>query len=146
MRSFDFLAAAVSALSFLASTVTADIVPFNNDEAYAKGLYGNYSRQTYLSDAEVVGPVANMLIGPHGGVSPSRFIGWAPGGPFLPPAHAMLIDAHSFSTVWQGPAFDRETMGPTVQTCNGTDYLTFWSGAQFDAFKQGNWYIVSWMR
>lgn len=123
-------------------TSVADITPFFDSEAYDAGLYGNYSRQAYISDDSFVGPVAHLLVPPQNGVSPSRFVGWAPGGPDLPQTHPMLLDAHNFGVVWNGPALGSQTMGPTVQTCNNTQYLTWWSGEEGDDHKQGRYYMV----
>ena len=73
-------------LLYLLCAVSADIAPFYDSEAYAAGLYGNYSRQAYISDLSFEGPVAHIMVPPQEGVSPSRFVGWAPGGP--PPERA----------------------------------------------------------
>ena len=130
-------------LLYLLCAVSADIAPFYDSEAYAAGLYGNYSRQAYISDLSFEGPVAHIMVPPQEGVSPSRFVGWAPGGPPpLPQTHPMLLDAHNFASVWSGPALHYETIGPTVQTCNNTEYLTWWSGVFVDGHKQGLGYVV----
>ena len=66
---------------------------------------------------------------------------WAPGGPGLPRAHPMMLEAQTGTVVWQGPSLGWETMGPTVQTCNGTEYITFWAGAEIDNRKAGVYHV-----
>ena len=117
---------------FTLSPVSADYPPFDNSADYKNGSYGTYPRQTYLSDPSVLGPVANILASADHGLSPSKYVMWAPGGPGLPRAHPMMLEAQTGTVVWQGPALGWETMGPTVQTCNGTQYITFWAGAEID--------------
>lgn len=146
MHSASLLASLACILLSFSSPVCADYPPFNNNEDAATGFYGNYTRQAYLSDDSVIGGVANIIVPPQQGVSPSRYVGWAPGGPMLPLTHPQLLDANTFATVWSGPVNGEQTMGPTVQSCNGSQYLTWWSGDDVDSFKQGSWYIVRFPR
>ncbi|GAM87588.1 hypothetical protein ANO11243_056150 [Dothideomycetidae sp. 11243] len=122
----------------------ADIAPFKHDRAASKKGYGQYTRQTYLSDPGVIGPVAHVTVGPHQGLSPSRYVGWAA---FLAepptPSRPMLIDAATFSIAWAGPEIEPNVMTPTVQSCRGDNYLTWWSGDYFRTFKQGRFYVAN---
>ncbi|KAF2219227.1 ASST-domain-containing protein, partial [Elsinoe ampelina] len=89
----------------------------------------------------MTGPVANLIVGPANDVSPSKYVLWAASGPeygFMPPA---IIDAATLNMVWSGPIHERSTMGPTVQSCNGTDYITWWSGINAQNHKRGRWYL-----
>lgn len=130
-------------LLLLLDRAAADVVPFLNSEAYMHGAWGNYTRQRYLSDPHITGPVANFLVPPQPGVSPSKYVMWAPGGPYLPRTRPMMLDATTLATVWQGPVYGFETMGPTVQSCNGTEYITWWSGADIQGYKQGRFYLFN---
>lgn len=127
----------------LPALVSGDVQPFQNSKAVQDGAFGNYTRQSYLSDPNVIGPVANILVPLHPGVSPSKYIGWAPLGPHLPQSIPMLIDAKSFSTVWAGPALDDQTHNPTVHTCNNTRYLTWWAGRMGGYYGSGKYIMVS---
>ncbi|KAF2152251.1 hypothetical protein K461DRAFT_268232 [Myriangium duriaei CBS 260.36] len=120
---------AVIVLSVLSDIlVVADMPAFMQDQAVDVGAYGNLLHQSFLSDPSVTGLVANIHVPPQHGASPSRHIGWASQG-FSAGARPMLIDANTFSTVWSGPALSKAVWSPTVQSCNGTDYLTWWGGA-----------------
>ncbi|GAM82567.1 hypothetical protein ANO11243_005490 [Dothideomycetidae sp. 11243] len=143
MHSISFIASALSLLLSLSSPVAADLAPFNNSQAVKEGIYGNYTRQSFLSSGSVIGPVANVIVHPQEGVSPSKYVTWAPGGPMLPSTHPMLIDANNFATIWAGPVLGRQTMGPLVQSCNGSQYLTWWAGDDVDGYKQGRYYMVN---
>ncbi|KAF2150228.1 hypothetical protein K461DRAFT_245625, partial [Myriangium duriaei CBS 260.36] len=56
----------------------------------------------------------------------------------------MLIDANTFSTVWSGPSLGKQTYGPTVQSCNGSDYLTWWAGEPyFSCFGRGSYLVAN---
>ncbi|KAF1345153.1 ASST-domain-containing protein, partial [Delphinella strobiligena] len=41
------------------------------------------------------------------------------------------------------PGWAQETIGATVQTCNGTDYLTWWAGKGLWGRKAGRYYITN---
>ncbi|KAF2156462.1 hypothetical protein K461DRAFT_319016 [Myriangium duriaei CBS 260.36] len=142
MFSGQLLTSVASILS-LSSLITADFPPFHNDQATKEGVWGNYTRQAYISNDDVVGPVANIIVPPQQGVSPSRYVTWAPGGPRLPHARPMLLDANTFSTVYAGPDFGDESMSPTIQSCNGTNYLTWWSGHGKEGYKWGRYYMMN---
>lgn len=131
--------------SVFPALVTADVKPFNNSVAYAEGKFGNYTRQQFLSDRSAVAPVANVFVEAQPGVSPSKYVVWSPVGPYLPEpdAHPMILDAETLSLVWFGPRHDLVTMGPYVQSCNGTEYITFWSGFNLDSRPAGHFYMVS---
>lgn len=124
--------------------VLGDVPPFINSSAAEDGIFGNYTRQVFLSDPSVVAPVANILFKDDRELSPSKYVGWAPLGIMLDSPPPMLIDAHSFSTVWSGPVLGQDTYNPTVQTCNGTEYLMWWSGnVAGRMYGRGRYYLVS---
>ncbi|KAG8628466.1 hypothetical protein KVT40_004339 [Elsinoe batatas] len=108
----------------------ADINPFVKSEEYMKSIWGAHPRQRYLSDSVAIGPVGNIVNRTAQGRSPSRYILYAPYGPLHPPNAPTVLDADTLSMVWYGPIHGKTTVGPTVHTCKGTQYLTFWSGMQ----------------
>lgn len=125
-------------------TVHADLPLFNNDLEYKNATYGAYPRQRYLSNPNVVGPVANIITSPNSALSPSKYVLWAPGGKDLPSAHPMILEAQTGAIVWSGPTYEWEAIGPTVQSCNGSDYITWWSGSGLiDGRKAGMFYIYN---
>ncbi|GAB7340605.1 hypothetical protein MBLNU457_7013t1 [Dothideomycetes sp. NU457] len=131
-------------LLIITTAVQADFGPFYNDEDYLNRSYGLYPRQRYISAPEITGPVANILKTSDSGLSPSKYVMWAAGGFNLPAVHPMILEANTGTTVWQGPIISHETMGPTVQRCNGSDYLTMWSGnGLFEGRKAGKSYIYN---
>lgn len=131
-----------TALSFLSTFVAADTPNFNNSSSYLQGHYGDYPVQSYISNPEIVGPVANVLIPPKDGVSPSGYILWTPVAPHSPHRGPSVLDANTLSLVYQGPVYDKETIGANVQTCNGTDYITWWSGKGLNGRKAGHYMMV----
>lgn len=134
----------LNVLSFLVAIpfVAADYPAFNNSQDALDGRYGKYPIQRYISDPELRTPVANVLVQPQEGVSPKKYIMWAPGGAGLPITGPMMLDAATLNTVWQGPVTAAETIGTTVQTCNNTDYITSWSGRGHAGGKAGMFHIV----
>lgn len=127
----------------LASHAVADYPPFNNSAEYMNGVWGNYSRQHFLSQPNIIAPVGNVITQPTDDVSPSKYIMWTPAGPYVPPTHPMMLDAKTLSPVWYGPRINPETLASTIQTCNNTDYITFWSGFGAGGWKKGSYYLVS---
>ncbi|PNS14795.1 hypothetical protein CAC42_2024 [Sphaceloma murrayae] len=133
----------ILALSFtLCSHVSADFLPFRNSAEYMIGTYGNYTRQHFLSQPDVIAPVANILVQPSDEVSPSKYIMWAPASVHTPPTHPMMLDANSLSPVWYGPRINPETLHASIQSCNGTDYVAFWSGFGAGGWKQGSYFLL----
>ncbi|KAF4549192.1 Hypothetical protein D9617_23g006070 [Elsinoe fawcettii] len=121
--------------------VSADINPFFKSEDYMRGVWGNHTRQRYLSNPFAIGPVANVVSRTVSGRSPSKYILYAPYGPLHPPNSPTIIDADTLAMVWYGPSYGAHTIGPTVQSCKGVDYITFWSGKQLYDRPAGNNYI-----
>lgn len=125
--------------------VDADVNPFHNNKDARKGKFGSYTRQSYLSDGSFDGPVANVLVN-RGSTSPSKYIGWAPQDPQLPGRlrKPMLIDAHTFATVWAGPEMDELSLAPSIQFCNESNYLTWWSGSfnKENGANNGTFHVV----
>ncbi|KAK5954327.1 hypothetical protein OHC33_004900 [Knufia fluminis] len=120
----------------------ADIPPFHNNRAYQEGELGPYPRQTFFSDLEILAPVANVIVEEQYGSSSASYVTWA--------AHAenittvpQLLDAKTLSVVYQGPHYNEDTFGFTVQTCNNTDYLVWWAGDNIDGRAAGNIYILN---
>lgn len=134
---------AIALLLCETSLVAADIRPCVSSDDYQNGTYGGYPVQKFFSDPDVIAPVPNILTPPQKGVSPSKHMVWSPVGHKVEKMAARILDAHDLSLVYQGPAYDYETIGGTVQSCNGTDYLTWWSGVQHASHMAGNYYMVS---
>ncbi|KAF2226269.1 ASST-domain-containing protein [Elsinoe ampelina] len=134
--------ACLLSLSSLPHYVCADFPPFNNSAEYMAGRWGNYTRQHFLSQPDVVAPVANILVQPTDQVSPSKYIMFAPAGRYGPPTHPMMLDTHTLSPVWYGPQINPETLHASIQSCNGTEYIAFWSGFGAGNWKQGSYYLL----
>ena len=132
------------AIFLLASVVVADIQPYFNDQGYLDQRYGPYPNQTFISDLDVVAPIANILTPPQEGASAARHVLWTPFGPELgEPINApSILDSQTLSLVYQGPIYDDKPTATSVQTCNGTDYLTWWSGRERGGPRVGNYYMV----
>lgn len=120
----------------------ADLPPLVNDQAYQDGELGAYPRQTFFSDLDVIAPVPNIIVQQKDGASPARYITWA--------AHSdnfttvpQLLDVETLSVIYQGPHYDEDTFGFTVQTCNDTDYLIWWAGTSIDGRAGGFVYILN---
>ncbi|PSK33437.1 phosphatidylserine decarboxylase [Elsinoe australis] len=126
-----------------AIAVVADYPPFKNSAEYLNGTLGNYTRQHFLSQPDAIAPVGNILTQATDDVSPSKYMMWTPAGPHGPPAHPMLLDAKTLSLVWYGPRINPETLASTIQTCNDTEYITFWSGFGAGGWKQGSYYLLN---
>lgn len=129
-------------LVWLPAHVLADITPFSNSKAYNDGQYGPYPNQTFFSEPNAVAPIANVLTHPQAGLSPSRHLVWSPVGNRIKQSSLRLLDAKDLSLVYQGPVFKHEVIGGDVQRCNGTDYLTFWSGELQGGHMVGNHFMV----
>ena len=125
----------LSSTSVFTSLVQADYAPFYNDEQYMNSIYGAYPRQRYISAPDIIAPVPNIVKFSETGLSPSKYVMWTPISPKLGPVHPMLLEAKTGTTVWQGPLHDWQGLNPTVQSCNGTDYITWHSGP---GLKQGH--------
>lgn len=126
--------------SFVA--VSADILPFLNSKEYQRGRWGTYPAQTYLSDQNVIGPVPNVLVEAKEGVSPDQYITWAPTGWNIPLTGPQLLDAKTLSVIYQAPLFGSDNFGLSVQACNDTDYLVWWSGENINGRAAGQFHIV----
>ncbi|KAL1305760.1 hypothetical protein AAFC00_007339 [Neodothiora populina] len=46
------------------------------------------------------------------------------------------------SVVYQAPAFDEDNFGISVQSCNGSEYLIWWSGTDIDERAAGIYHIL----
>lgn len=122
--------------------VAAEVHQCYQSDDYQNGKFGAYPVQRFFSDPDIIAPVANVLVGPLAGVSPSKHMVWSPIGPDVEYMSSRVIDAHDFSMVYQGPRFDKETMGGNVQTCNDTQYLTWWTGHERKLHMAGRYYMV----
>jgi len=122
--------------------VGADLPPFVQNKEFINGDYGWDTRQQYVSDPGIPGLVGNYLIPPKQGLSPSKYIFWSPFTYSNLRTHPMILDATSLAVVWSGSDMAYHSMAATVQTCNGTDYITWWSGNQIDNWMAGVLYIV----
>lgn len=132
-----------AAITLLTRQCLADREPFYNDTDYLQRHYGDYPRQKYLSDLDAIGPVPNVIKPSLDSTSAGRYVGWAPAGPHMPQTHPQLVEPYTGTLVWYGPAVtDNNTIGPTVQSCNGSSYITFWAGDHvYDRFV-GRYYFV----
>ncbi|OBW64608.1 MAG: Uncharacterized protein AUREO_053230 [Aureobasidium pullulans] len=132
-------------LSFLSNILPAlsDVPPFLNSEDYQFSKYGPYPRQRFFSDPEVIAPVPNIIVPPQQGISPEKLITWAPHGDQVPIHGPQLLDAETLSVVYQAPAFDEDNFGISVQSCNGSDYLVWWSGTNIDGRAAGHFYMLN---
>lgn len=124
----------------IASYVKADVAPFTSSTEYGQGKWGNYTRQRFLSDEEVIAPVANILTAAQPGASPSKHLFWVPMGPGLPQPHPILLDTKTLSPVWYGSL--NAKLGAATQSCNGSKYITFFSRTNKDIRKEGNFHFV----
>lgn len=106
----------------------ADLPSYENNLVYEDGLYGSVPSQTFLSDPSIIAPVANVLTPPKDGVSTSRHIVWTPVGGAVQAPAPMILDATSLALVYKAPEANHRHIGGHIQTCNNTDYLTWWSG------------------
>lgn len=136
-----------SALSFLAffsllAQVLADVPAFHNDQGYKDGYWGNYSRQHFITEEFWGSPVPNILVSPQPGVSPSTHIMFTPASPKMPRANPILLNTDDLSVAWYGPRIGDETLGGTIQECNNTKYITFWTGNGAEGWKEGQYYLV----
>ncbi|THV68594.1 hypothetical protein D6D28_06557 [Aureobasidium pullulans] len=132
-------------LSLLSNILPAlsDVPPFLNSEDYQFSKYGPYPRQRFFSDLEVIAPVPNIIVPPQKGISPEKLISWAPHGDQVPIHGPQLLDAETLSVVYQAPAFDEDNFGISVQSCNGSDYLVWWSGTNIDGRAAGHFYMLN---
>jgi len=141
-------------LLFLSSSLaSADVLPYYNSQEYQEGAYGNYTSQTYITEPGFVAPVPNVLVAPQSGVvSPSEYILWTPVGSDAGQngAGPLILNATDLSLVYAAPEYHeiktpprgREAIGATIQTCNGTDYMTWWGGKGYNGYKAGRYYMV----
>ncbi|PNS15286.1 hypothetical protein CAC42_5457 [Sphaceloma murrayae] len=125
----------------IACCIKADVAPFNNSAEYGEGRWGNYTRQRFLSDEEVIAPVANILTPARYGTSPSKHLFWVPMGPGLPQAHPILLDTKTLSPVWYGSL--NAKLGAATQSCNGSKYITFFSRTNKDVRKEGMFHFLN---
>ncbi|TIA47410.1 hypothetical protein D6C77_10245 [Aureobasidium pullulans] len=132
-------------LSLLSNILPAlsDVPPFLNSEDYQFSRYGPYPRQRFFSDPEVIAPVPNIIVPPQQGISPEKLVSWAPHGDQVPIHGPQLLDAETLSVVYQAPAFDEDNFGISVQSCNGSDYLVWWSGTNIDGRAAGHFYMLN---
>lgn len=131
---------------------SADVAPFSNSEEYQEGAYGNYTIQTYITEPGFQVPVPNVIVPPQDGASPSKYIIWTPVGfgTGMNNNGPMMLNATDLSLVYRAPMYTepkvapwgRESIGATVQTCNGTDYITWWAGKGHWGRKAGRYYVV----
>lgn len=134
-----------SFLSFFlfARFALSDVPLFSNDEDYQFSRYGPYPRQRFFSDPDVIAPVPNVIVPPQEGVSANEFVTWSPHGDGVPVHGPQLLDADTLSVVYQGPAFAEDNFGISVQSCNGSDYMVWWSGTNINGRAAGHFYIAS---
>lgn len=130
------------AINFVWVLASADVFPFRNSTEYQNGVMGEYPAQAFVSDPDVLAPVANIIVEAQDGVSPEKYTTWAATGPNIPEQGPQLLAVDTLSVVYQAPLFGLENFGLTVQTCNGTDYLIWWSGQRFENRAAGTWHIV----
>ncbi|PNS17784.1 hypothetical protein CAC42_3179 [Sphaceloma murrayae] len=144
MRAQSFVTSALSFLTFssVINQVLGDVPPFENDQAYMDGYWGNYSRQHFITEEFWGSPVPNIRTPPQKGVSPSTHMMFTPASPKMPRANPIMLDVNDMSVVWYGPRMNWETLGSTVQECNNTKYITFWSGAGAEGWKEGQYYLL----
>lgn len=128
--------------STLFLSVSADIRPFLRDDGYQKGEFGNYPRQYFVSDPSIVAPIPNVIVEPQEGVSPNEYITWAPTGPGVPLHGPQLLDPKTLSVVYQAPLLGPDNFGLSVQTCNNSDYLVWWTGTSIAGRAAGPHRIV----
>lgn len=151
-KSFLALLPILRVLIISSTLVTADIPPFYSSQAYQDAAYGNYTLQTYVTEPGFRVPVPNIVVAPQDGVSPSKYIFWTPVGfhEGMNSNGPMLLNATDMSLVYRAneyilpdtPGWAQETIGSTVQTCNGSDYLTWWAGKGLWGRKAGRYYVV----
>lgn len=122
--------------------VSADVIPFTRSDRYQDGTFGNYPAQAFISDREAVAPVSNVVLEAQKGVSPNRFITWAPAGSAIPLTGPQILDTDNLSLMYQAPVFGSDNFGLSVQTCNDTSYLIWWSGSNIDGRAAGTFHIV----
>lgn len=122
--------------------VSSDVPPFIDSEDYQFSKYGAYPKQYFFSDPAIIGPVANVIVPPQEGISPNRLVTWSPHGDEVPAHGPQLLDPDSLSVVYQGPTFAEDNFGITKQSCNGSDYLVWWSGTNIAGRAAGHFYIV----
>lgn len=138
---------------FLSAPLTiADVPPFYNSQAYQDGAFGNYTLQTYITEPAFEVPVPNIIVPPQDGASPSEYIIWTPVGfgKGMNGNGPMILNATDMSLVYRAEEYGlygsqpyrQETIGATVQSCNGTDYLTWWAGRGRYGKKEGRYYVV----
>lgn len=120
----------------------ADVLPFSNSKEYQDGELGYYPNQTFRSDPHVLAPVANVLVRAKEGLSPNQYITWAPTGPRIPAQGPQLLDADTLSLVYQAPNLNGDNFGISVQSCNNTDYLIYWSGDRMQNRAAGTHHVV----
>lgn len=125
----------------LFSLSLADIPPFVNDQAYQQGELGPYPRQTFFSDPAVIAPLANVVVEQQDAAFPATYVTWAPHGEGISTV-PQLLDTRTLSVVYQGPQYDEDTFGFSVQTCNNTDFLVWWAGTSINGRAAGFIYIV----
>ncbi|TKX19721.1 hypothetical protein C1H76_7919 [Elsinoe australis] len=62
-------------------------------------------------------------------------------GPGLPQPHPILLDSRTLSPVWYGSLSAK--LGAATQSCNGSNYITFFSRTNKDIRKEGNFHFLN---
>ncbi|PNS13755.1 hypothetical protein CAC42_3248 [Sphaceloma murrayae] len=100
------------------------------------GTWGNYTIQTFLSDQQIVAPIANILHQAESGLSPARHIVWTPTSPHVSNTTVSILDAKTLSLVWSKPSTSDNNLASAIQSCNHTDYISVWTGTSaFDTYR-----------
>jgi len=134
-------------LLVLFTLALADVAPYLDDNGYQASAYGLYPSQTYVTNASLIAPRANIRAAAgNDSTSSDRFVFLTPrGDPVAGTATApTILEANNNLTlVWSGPTWGA-AYPFRVQPYNGSEYLTFWAGVQEDlGYGRGNYYMVS---
>jgi hypothetical protein len=112
-------------LTFLCTSIVAELGPYVNDDGYDAGSYGAYPINTYMS-TDIASPRLNILRKSEECRNDLYWV-FSPRGRAVSQPSAMIMDSDG-NLVWTKSGYD-QIYNLQVQTYRGEQYLTFWAGS-----------------
>ncbi|KAF2098297.1 hypothetical protein NA57DRAFT_77086 [Rhizodiscina lignyota] len=117
--------------------------PYADNPGYEKGAFGPYPNQTFVSNPNVTAPVFNIITPAANGVANADYLFLGPKGDPVKRQRPTIVNATDLSIMWADTGnITGEPLDVRVQSYNGKDYITFFSGSDGGSGYGGGYYYM----